>query len=71
MADSQEGRATHGSNTHGGHGDALVLTAQLGKSSNDLAGTGSTEGVAEGNGTTTGVNLGLIQAELADTIDTL
>lgn len=66
-----QGRVTHSSDTHGGQGDALVLETQLRESSDDLAGTGSNEGVTEGNGTTTVVNLRLIQAELADIVDTL
>jgi hypothetical protein len=47
------------------------LATQLRESSNDLAGTGSAEGVTEGDGTTTRVDLRLIQAELANTVNTL
>jgi hypothetical protein len=40
--------STYSSHTHGGHGDALVLSAQLGQSSDDLACTSSTQRVTEG-----------------------
>lgn len=40
-------KGTHSANTHRGHGNALVLAAQLGQCSDNLASTGGTQRMAK------------------------
>lgn len=54
----EDGSHTHtGTNAHGGQTELLALALQLGHQGGDLAGTGASQGVAHGDGTTVGVDL--------------
>ena len=68
LGNNDTGSAHTGTNAHGGDTNLLASSSQLGEQGRNLAGTGGTKRVTEGNGTTLGVdlvdiNLGLMDGE--------
>src|SRR3954453_12881941 len=71
LADEHASHTHTGTDAHTDNANLLATALHLRQQSSQLAGTSSTERVTDSNGTTVGVNLSLVDAELANTVESL
>lgn len=66
LGNNQRSGTHTGTNAHGGDTDLLARLLKLGEQSGKLSSTGGSQRVANSNGTTSGVDLGLVDSTMLD-----